>query len=223
MPPDVLIRVRRGEINDSLRYALRSLANIEHGTVYIVGHRPRWLTNVEHIAGSTERSKWRIVLDHVAIACRELPGRELLLFDDDMYFTQRVERWPVYHLPGLLLDQAAVKAGSYGRSLRLTHGYLTSHGIRRPLSYELHVPLPILTDLAADVLTEAVATGLALQARSVYGNLANIGGTEMLDVKARPRHPDPQGIVVSTGPGVWRDWHTRLRRLFPDASTYERE
>jgi hypothetical protein len=222
-PPDVLYRVKPGERNDQLRYSLRSLANVEHGQVYVVGHCPGWLVNVEYLAGSTERSKWRIVLDHLAIACRALPGRELLLVDDDMYFIEPVERWPILYAHGTLADQALRTLGSYSRTLYQTDRWLRGQGVAEPVSYELHVPLLLDADRAAEPLTRAVESGLALQGRSVYGNLAQIGGTAASDSKARRADPAHPGPVVSTGTESWQRWRGRLAQRFPHLSSFERD
>lgn len=224
---DVLYRVRPGDSNEPLRYSLRSLANVEHGQVYVVGYCPVWLTGVEWIKGSELRGKWKIVLDHLAIATRELGDRTVLLIDDDMIVRQP---WvpEILHAPGVLLDHAWEKRGSYQRSLWWTDQWLRSRGIRAPLSYELHVPLPIECSVAAPLLAEAMAalsgnrSHLPLQGRSIYGNLAAIGGREAQDVKLHSGEPEPDGALLSLDDSTERQWLRRLAQMFPDPSAFER-
>ena len=48
--PDIYYPVIKS-VNDNaeLRFSLRSLKNIEHGNVYIVGYKPLWVKNVIHL------------------------------------------------------------------------------------------------------------------------------------------------------------------------------
>ena len=50
---DAVYYVRPGDRNDELRYSLRSLANLPHDRVWIVGHTPPWVTGIESIQGNT--------------------------------------------------------------------------------------------------------------------------------------------------------------------------
>lgn len=59
-----------------------------------------------------------------------------------------------------------------------TYDKLGSYGIHEPLNYELHVPM-IMNKL---LLKRLLKYKLCLW-RSLYGNLYEVGGTEMKDVK----------------------------------------
>ena len=41
--PDIVYFVKPSEDNDELKYSLRSLKNLNHGQVYLVGYRPSWV------------------------------------------------------------------------------------------------------------------------------------------------------------------------------------
>lgn len=223
--PAIVYRLRQDDVNEQLRYSLRSLANIEHGPVYVVGHRPPWLVNVEHIAGSRARGKWRQGIEHLAKLCRALTGQTVLLLDDDMYLMQPVESIPAMHAPGRLLDQAFAKGGSYGRSLRQTDLWLRLRGIEQPLSYELHMPMPIDCSIAAPLVESALLSPFPLQGRSVYGNLARLDSVEVNDVKLLPASQHEGPLASSTavsGQADWRHWRRVLDQRFPVPSSFER-
>lgn len=214
---DVLYRVRRGK-NENLRYSLRSLANIPHGDVFIVGHPPAWVSNVHVITPKTWRTKWRALVGDLALACSELKGQRLLLIDDDMMVLSPRESVPVLH-GGDLRKAAKRKIGAYGKTLTWTADYLEEHDIAMPLSYELHVPLEIDADAMRAVIEPALGHRRPLQARSLYGNAVDLGGTEAQDVKLE-KGPMPSEFL-STSPYSWRHWQPQLDALFPTPSVYE--
>lgn len=201
-------------------------ANLEGGVsaLYVVGYSPPWLAPTAALSGSSARSKWQVVLEHMAIAAAALKGVTALLVDDDMF---ALERWAptVLHAHGSLIDHSWQKRGSYQRSLWATDAYLRELGVADPLSYELHVPLPIDCDAAVPVLEQAVSAmrpHRPMQGRSLYGNLTQIGGAAADDVKVYRGEQRPAGPLLSTGDGSWLDWHQPIARMFPHASSFER-
>lgn len=216
---NVVYRVRAGERNEALRYSLRSLRNVEHDRVWVVGHRPRWVTGVEHVPGDGGERDLRLRERDLARACRDIPAPALLV-DDDMYV---LAPWrPALLHRGPLAEHAAAARGAYARSLGLTDRILRGR-VEVPLSYELHVPLPFAPDVMASLIE---GSPVGAQARSVYGNLADHRpATRAEDVKVR-RAPDlarHSGPLLSSGAsarafGLVRDL---LARLFPDPSPYE--
>ena len=46
---DIVYVVGENERNESLKYSLRSLKNIPHDDVYIIGHKPAWVKNVKYV------------------------------------------------------------------------------------------------------------------------------------------------------------------------------
>lgn len=223
LPGVLLYRVRPGDRNEALRYSIRSLvANLEGGVsdVIVIGHVPPWLRPTEALPAPAARSAWQAGLRSFAAAAAALRGLTALLVDDDT-FALKPWRAQVLRAPFTLLEHAGVKAGSYRQSMLATDRWLIARGIDRPLSYELHVPLPIDCDAAAPLLAEAVEHPRALQARSVYGNLAQLGGTVHPDVKIDPRLALGIGLGSSGSPG-WPAWRPHLARMFPEPSSFER-
>lgn len=215
---DVVYRVRVGERNDALRFSLRSLRNVEHDAVWVVGHRPRWVTGVEHVPGQGGERDLRLRERDLARACRSMGAIDALLVDDDMYL---LEPWrPRAMHRGPLADHAAQARGAYRRSLVATDEALRPL-VDVPLSYELHVPFPFVPSVMAGLLQGASP---GIQPRSLYGNVERIGGTLAPDVKVRRREDlDRVGPLLSTSSAAskFRLALPLLGRLFPDPSPYE--
>lgn len=217
--PDVLYRVKGNRANEQLRYSLRSLANIEHGEVWLVGLMPPWVRGVRYIPGEHWTSKWAGLVGDLYIACRDLSGKTLLLMDDD-FFVLEAKPLPSIHL-GPLKDHAARLSGSYARSLTATYEYLRAQGIAEPLSYEAHVPMLIEADAMVEVLRPVLKMRMPLQARSLYGNLRHVKAKQMPDVKVRHGEPVPISPLLS-GNGRLDDYLPLLVDALPQASPYER-
>jgi hypothetical protein len=207
---EVLYPVRDGDHNDELRFSLRSLAvNLPPARVWIVGHKPSWLRNVEFIP-----------------ACKAMPP-QFVVFNDDFYVMGPLQEVPILHR-GLLAEQVSTvvsRAGRHGwwqESLLATQKCLTQAGHNDPLSYELHVPLPVARDAMADALARFahVTPRNPPQWRTLYGVTHNIGGRHSEDCKqlrpgpiSRPFH--------STDDTSWRYFRSRFHQLFPDPSPFE--
>jgi len=219
--PDILYRVKRGESNEELRLSLRSLANLPHDQVVMVGRPPSWVQNVHRIQGH-KASKWRALVYDLWLASKEMAGRSFILFDDDMYVLKAMRSMPVLHGGPLAQWLTPVPSGSYQRSLRQTEDYLAGRGQQAPLSYELHLPLPMVADAVVDALGPVVDSSEPVQARTVYGNVMGIGGREVdTDVKLRARGLEMPRPFASLANGMWRHYRDELKQLFPDPSPYE--
>ncbi|MFI9026302.1 hypothetical protein [Streptomyces sp. NPDC053560] len=228
--PDLVVPVRTGRANAQLRYALRSwAANLPHRNVWIVGYRPPWLRDVQHIETSQHGTKYQNTTAAVKAACQHpAVSRTFVLCNDDMFvMAPQPDGMPVRHR-GPISDvetyYVARASGRYLDGMRATRDLLVSLGHERPLSYELHVPMPV----EKDGMLKALDVGRHLDVvhkRSLYGNLAGIGGEEMRDVKILKRSPqfDRASPFLSTMPDSFANGHVgaHIRRAFPDACRYE--
>ncbi|MFI1954798.1 hypothetical protein ACH437_23620 [Streptomyces xinghaiensis] len=211
---DIVCPVREGAANEALRYALRSWAvNLPHRRVWLVGYRPPWAHGVEHIptrqAGST---KYRNTTMAMRAVCEHPDVSDTFLWtNDDFFVMRRQEAMPVFHR-GLVRAVEAYYAsrgnGSYLRGLRETRDLLVSLGHTDPLSYELHVPLPVTKTGMLQAL-EVGGRLDVLHKRTAYGVLAGIGGTRMRDVKVLHRGPgfDTSSGFLSTMPDAFTNGH----------------
>lgn len=227
---DIVCPVRPGEVNDELRWSLRSIeANYPHGRVWIVGHKPSWLTWVHHIPGNTQTFRHANVFHNILTACRhpDIPD-EFVVFNDDFFVTTPVTETPTQYRCTLREHLRIPKlrqnpGGWWATSLRTTLKCLLERGVEEPLSYELHTPFLVNKHLMARTLAEFVdmAPDNPPQWRTLYGNLNNIGGVQAADCKMS--RPGPIHTPFhSTDDSSWRMYFgARLKTMFPHPSRYE--
>lgn len=230
---DIVYILGPGEWNEQLRYSLRSLVNVPHGDVWVVGHKPHWLHDVHHIQVPQDGPKhantwnnWRALAEH--------GPAEFALFNDDFFVTQPVDGFEATHR-GSLTDNidrlnTPTLVNWHARAVA-TRDTLVRAGREPAFWYELHTPLPMRRDLLADAIAGLDAVRdrdpLAYCKRTWYGNFARIGGTERLDCKAHSRHAPGIGTglyvpYLSTAPHAWSGIAGHhVRQLFGHPSHHE--
>lgn len=228
--------VRPGDDNEELRYSLRSVWwNMPHTEVWIVGHCPGWVRGVRTIPveqSTRPGMKRPNALANLAMLAAGGPD-EFVLFNDD-FFVVRPAEWPPRpahrgRLASLAADRrTALPLSPYAKVLELTDTILREAGFPDPLAYETHMPMHLTAEGLALALDygDQHSGGEQFAPRSLYGNLLQIRGEQVGDVKVRDASPAPawQCEFVSTTDASFR-YHPigkRLRELFPEASPYER-
>lgn len=232
---DIVYITSPNEVNEELRYSLRSLANLPHRRVWLVGYKPRWVTEVGYLPqyqrGSKHENTWG---NWLAAARHDEISDRFILFNDDFYVTKptgvptlhrgQVDEVAAYYRQwrAMFYYQRAVHTAALMRRAGL------EDGLQPLVSYELHVPMVINR---VDLLAAAAWLGTAKQRpgtiakRTFYGNWASAGGTFANDVKVHAADhglPDGRLPFLSTSPQSWRGlaggW---LRRTFTEPSPYE--
>lgn len=228
--PDIVVPVRQGAVNQELRYALRSwAAHLPHRRVWVIGYPPPWLQGVRCLPTPQTGTKYVNTTRAVAAACRhpEISDPFVLANDDFFVMSPMPDGVPVLHR-GPVREVEAYYAsrgnGAYLQGLRATRDLLASLGHPDPVSYELHVPLTV--HKAGMLRALDVGRHLpVLHKRTAYGNLAELGGEQIEDVKVLWRGPQiPAGPFLSTMPDAFTNGMVgvHLRRAFPRPGPYER-
>lgn len=220
---------RDGE-NEELRYSIRSvIKNMPSGNVWVVGGKPSWY-NGNHIPVKQNLPKMRNAMNNLAAICSsDKISNEFVLMNDDFFAVKPIKTIKHYH-GGLLRDKVYQSedfrpTSSYTRSLRETHKALTKLGIKDPLNYELHVPMP----MTKDGLRKYLNTNMLF--RSAYGNLHEVGGEEMSDVKVYGPGPMSSGsykydtlihdYISSNDDSFENVLKEVLLEMFPEPSMFE--
>lgn len=209
--------VRDGD-NEELRFSLRSLTNVEHERVWVVGHRPRWLTGVEHLPLRQGKDRYANTLAGVLTACAHV--ERFQLWNDDFYALAPTEV-PVWHLGPIQPDRYSGMSHPGGR--QDTARLLRSWGIDPVLDYAVHVPFIVESEKMVDAIKRA-GTGIrALHRRTLYGNLYQVGGVEVEDVSIGNLSDVPDGTWVATNDKSFNQGEVGryVRSLFPEPSPYE--
>lgn len=224
---DVVYLVRPGDRNDELRHSLRSLVNLPVARVWMVGHRPSWVRDVEHIAGNRHGEvKARNVYDNLLLACShpDMPER-FVVMNDDFYILAPAEpldiaaRWR----RSLADHIAGVPVSEWRSGLVAAQRWLRSQGVKEPLSYELHIPVTVDRGRLLKVLEEASPVrGVPPQWRTLYGNTWPIAGMQMADVKVKRGMKALPTPFVSSSDRSWRlPLFDPLRARFSTPSRWE--
>ncbi|WP_328434585.1 hypothetical protein [Streptomyces sp. NBC_00425] len=230
---DIVVPVREEATNQQLRYALRSWCeSLPHRKVWVVGYRHDWLADdVGHIPIWQTGSKFENTTVAMRAACAhpEVSDRFVWCNDDTFTMGPLPDGMPVLHR-GLVADvekhYEARGYGAYLRGMRETRTVLAELGHPEPLSYELHVPMPV--DKAGMVAALDQAPQLdGMHKRTLYGNLAGLGGEQIGDVKVAHRGPrgfGPESLFLSTMPDSFTNGHVGrfIRAAFPLPCRYER-
>lgn len=223
--PDVVYVVRPGEVNEELRFSLRSLRNLPHGRVWIAGHKPRWVSDeVGHIPGpralrgrASAKANLRAACEHPEVAA------EFVYMCDDFFVMQRMERLPVMHLGPLSeVIRSRRMSSAYNRALEQVADILAAHGIAEPLMYDLHAPMLVDKHRMLEVL--ALLPSPFLQELTLYGNLNHLGGELRHNHKVRHRDAGWQSWpFLSTNDVGFTSLPVGqfIRSRFPDQSPYE--
>lgn len=243
MNPDIVYVVGRDETNEELRYSLRSLRNLPHGTVWIAGYRPRWVQNVEHLPLRQDATKYQNSTANLLAASTHPDVSEVFYyFNDDFFVLRPTPDVPALHLGpiGDRVDYYDEKyghrrngAGAYRDGMVATSKLLASWGLTDLLCYEVHAPITVNKDGMFEVIRRAFAETsiVALHKRTLYGNVHRLGGEiahsgGKLDVKVLTADHtwDDDQTFMSTSNQSWGSGRAgrRLRELFPEPSPYER-
>ncbi|MBS9533860.1 hypothetical protein KIH27_09715 [Mycobacterium sp. M1] len=225
---DVVYITAEERTNEALRYSLRSVAaNFPHRKVWLSGFQPIWLANVGYIpeAGG-ETKEARIYNTALAVAQHPDVSDQFVMFNDDFFITEPMTKMPMRYLQPLRkhCDEPLIKAGKDGwaQTMRSTLDLLLELGVKNPLSYELHVPMMFDKKVLAEVMEPYVGDAPP-QLRSLYGNLANVGGIQQGDVKAllNGRNYQIPKPFFSTWDLTFTEYQPKLNKMFPTPSLYE--
>lgn len=194
---DAVYIVRPGDDNEELRYSLRSVTNLPINNVHIVGCKPRWVTGVNHIPTEqphpTDRATKLLNARKNMLAAMHSNDieEEFILMNDDFYVMKPQDTLSEFHRGTWAQALEELPAGfcarPYWQGFRATVTVLNDLGYDNPLCYSLHIPIVIKKDFYKEAMRVTAppfwSAPLSPHIRTVYGNLANLGGTKIRDVK----------------------------------------
>lgn len=149
---DIVIPVKPSEINEDLRYTLRSIAKFggSYGRVWLAGYKPAWVTNVGYIPCQQAGTKWSNARDNLIAACHHPDvSQQFILFNDDFILTEKVGCWDTFANCYLgTLEELGEKFqrehkifSKWTRGFFANHGILKALGVDNPLDFEYHGPI----------------------------------------------------------------------------------
>lgn len=222
---DVVIPYKKSR-TDELRYVLRSLKNIPHGKVFIIGDKPDFVDNVIYIPfkQTIDIASNTLNILNLAVDNADISG-SFYWIPDDVFIMNLIDHLGVFHrgtydrVIGRYTSRG--KLNYYIKRMIDTRDKLISLGVDNPLCYELHIPL--LIDKSKWIkIREHITPNL--NKISMYSNLNNLGGSMMKDVKVRTNDWIPSGDFISTYDGTFNinSAGKLIRETFNEKGQYEK-
>jgi len=224
----------RKDRRDDLKYSLRSLENIEHDSVFIVGDYEDYFCNIIYIRAEDnyKRNTSNIVSKLLKVCEIERLSDDFILMNDDFFFLEEQEI--VNYNMGTLKEHGKMRDyDCYRKTLIKTEKLLRRKlGIRTPISYEPHYPIIINKKEFKRIFNSVNWENENIVWRSVYGNL-----TKMKSIKAEPISPNKikdfkfyskkefdvikKNKFISSSNSAQEEFTKFIKKKFKDKSIYE--
>lgn len=182
---DVVYFVKDTEVNEELKYSVRSLVNFPHKRVWFYGGCPKDLKPSYHIKIEQDQpTKWENIFKMFKMACENKQiTNNFWLFNDDFFIMNPVKSGPCYYDGDLYkrvvtLEDRHGGITPYSQQLRYTLQELESMGCTT-LNYAVHTPMLINKKKGEELCN--IIDGPMI--RCAYGNYFKIGGENHKDVK----------------------------------------
>lgn len=218
--------------NEELRYSIRSVINsFPDADIWLVGGKPDWYLG-NYIKVNQDSHKYVNAINNLQVLCKSQEiSDEFILMNDDFFIIKQINTIDHFY-NGLLsnkIDKYIKITGSsmYIKKLMLTNIRLIERGIEDPYDYELHVPMAMEKNKLLAIINKYPSCLW----RSMYGNINNVGGTEMEDVKvytnkrhaARSNEITENSTFLSTEDQAFEMMLNKvLKKLFPNPTKYEK-
>lgn len=235
MTYDIVYIVKPGDRNEELRHSLRSLGNLPHDKVWIVGHTPEWIEGVHSIEGNRYGAKWINTSDNIRIAAgHDGISDNFILLNDDFFIMEDASDiiddtpyWWRYDLAEHVHKVRNSTTPKWRDMLKNALDCLHDFGVESPLSFTLHMPLLVDREKMSEALDyfPTEINGVAPEPRTIYGNYWDMGREKKSDCKVVARSAKWRGgPFVSTYDGSFKSGKVgkQIRQMFDTPSPYER-
>lgn len=214
------VYICRDGSNEELRYSIRSVLHFyPDADIHIFGGRPSWYSG-KYTEVKDQGNKF----DNISECYKEICSSDIdkfILMNDDFYIINKPESFGYYH-DGLLEDKIQRHMDEYGiskyaRVLSEANKELKRMGIARPLNYDVHTPMMFEKEKLSKVI------GLSDAPRSMYGNIYEVGGEKIKDIKIY-KHTESvhiNGYFLSSEDNSFKKVLGLLQSKFKDPSPYE--
>ena len=186
---DIVYFVKDTEINEELRYSLRSVEeNFPYRNVWFYGGCPRGIVPDRRVKFPQDQpAKWERVRNMLEAACKnDSLSESIWLFNDDFFVLKPISEDIPPQYDGSLYRRIVQIEGRHGetsteytRRLRHLTKTLEKAGVE-PLNYAVHKPMLINRQKMLEVLTKFPDEPMS---RGLYGSYWKIGGKDEHDTK----------------------------------------
>jgi hypothetical protein len=228
---DFVYICRSGD-NEELRYSIRSVLNsFPEASIWVVGGKPHWYSG-NYIEVNQDKNTYTNATNNLKAICDSLEiSDDFILMNDDFFIMNKVDKIQYFYSGTLdekiLLYQELIGSSSYVNKLIQTLNKLQRYNINQPIDYELHVPFPINKQNLHKILNK----NDKLLYRSFYGNMFDVGGLKIEDVKVYDRtglikksfdYKKTHTDFLSTTDSSFNTLEPMLKEKFPNKSHCEK-
>lgn len=182
-----IVYIYRRSFSREIEWSIKSLKNIAHRNVYVVGDDPKvsGVTVIKPLTSNWSRySEYHDQMNkYLTAALTPEISTPFLAFNDDFFC---MEPWePKYYHREPLGEHMKwrKRMDNYQRGLNITHKYLLQKQ-KSTRNYELHIPMLFEKDKLVDLINSIpMQRHFPFQIRSLYGNFYNVESEYMEDVK----------------------------------------
>lgn len=233
---DIVYLLKNSPTNEELTYSLRSLVNLPHDKVFLVGGCPTNIdkTKITHIPTLQGNNKFHNTTKSIQIVSHnESLSENFILMNDDFFILKPIRdlekelnlcRGTIEEVEKDYLAKNNGQVNEYLTGMQQTRVYLQDIGFKYPLSYELHIPMVLNKKRVLDMFSMPYLDSInILHWRSVYGNRFLKDSQIIQDVKVLKNYFYPLGSdkFLSSEDNSWPRVKTYIAQIFKDKSIYE--
>lgn len=188
MKPDIVYTLKPNLLNEEFRYSLRSLENIPHKDVWVIGYKPSW-AKVKFIPSNRISSNKIANTNHnwLKAAFNSNISDPFILMNDDFFINKPLENIPTEYLYNNDYFQdyyeLTFPTSHYTKVIKNTTELLKRFGIKNAKCYELHTPMLVYKKDIIKALRSHNYLTKPVNIRTMIGNIGNYGGEKAEDVK----------------------------------------
>lgn len=233
---DIVYPIKKTILNEELKYSLRSLINIPHDKVFIVGDLPEFINDEEvyYIPSSKLESRYKTTTNHLKLAVlNDNISEDFIWMNDDFFILKSITEKDLLLNRGLLRDQVNFyhknhnPLTKFDKLIENAIVELKHLGFVNPISFELHCPIIINKENFKSIEDKINNDALHCCKRSVYGNYFIKESRCIEDVKVLSTHifkEDNQGQLpfISVSESCFNKIKPFLEKKFPNKCKYEK-
>lgn len=233
---DIVYPIKKTTFNEELRYSLRSLENIPHNKVFIIGDLPEFVNEekVYYIPAPKLESRYKTTTNHLKLAIlNDNISEDFIWMNDDFFILKPILEEHLILNRGLFRDQVASyhknhhPLTNFDKLVENAMIQLKHLGFTNPISFELHCPIIINKENFKAIEDKINSDALHCCKRSVYGNYFMRDSKPIEDVKVLSKHifrEDIQGQLpfISVSECCFNKIKPFLEKKFPNKCKYEK-
>lgn len=180
---DLVYIVKEDEINQELRYSLRSMNKYyPENKIWIVGYKPSWVQNVNYLPIKQSKDKWKNSINNILAACNcKDISDDFVLMNDDFFMIKPIAPLELVSNSHLGLLENTIKKyerlhSSWYDAFKQVYELLEKIDIEKPYyDFEAHLPLQINKQKFLEVINlpevqEFMQSPNVLHKRTLYKN-----------------------------------------------------